>query len=173
MIKLTIIWWIIIFIICRSIFWCWLATNLNAGSLHPVEPVWLRTTLSHRSIMFKWDSRPRHSTEAIVIHSTEKVTRYLIFNMWRHTFIIMLSDFTFVLWIKTPICSFVRTKTLNRLKLERRKGLSIKDVRTKGERGVCQMRTQLLIFAFKRAKYVDRGGLKTVKFCRPLSWMAP
>ena len=55
------------------------------------------------------------------------------------------------------------------------KGSSIKDFRTEGGRGVCQMQTLLLIFACKKPKYDDTGeGVqKTAKFCgRPL-WMAP
>ena len=38
------------------------------------------------------------------------------------------------------------------------KGSSIKDVRTKWGRRVCQMRTLLLIVAYKRAKYTETGG---------------
>ena len=55
------------------------------------------------------------------------------------------------------------------------KGPSIKDIRTKGGKGVCQMRTLLLILPVKGQNMRTQGGQgqKTVKFCgRPL-WMAP
>ena len=63
---------------------------------------------------------------------------------------------------------------------EKYKGSSIKDVRTKVQRGRGRGKpnldaTALLIFACKRPKYAKTGdgGPKTVKFCgRPL-WIAP